>query len=165
LPVLVDLAANHQDEDSRQIAFRALAEQDIHPFAERLHRSAGDSERRIRFAAATALVPTGEAWAMRLLVSEMDRDVQGETLAARRSIDRLPEIEARRLLEEMFWDGTGTPFTTDILFGLIGEVSERIEQRAWELVSSRTNDPYALLVAAQLDFPEAAQSVISHLEK
>jgi HEAT repeat protein len=165
LPVLVDLAVNGEDEVSRRIALRALADEDIRSFAAGLHRSAGDTDRRIRFAAALALVPTGETWAMRLLVSEMDQQSHQEVVAARRAIDRLPQDRARGLLGEMFWDGTGGPFANDLFFELGGEISERRQRPAWERISSELENPYALLVAARLDVPEAAKAVISHLEE
>lgn len=151
-----------QDVDTRRVAFFALAEADLTDFSSRLHRIAGDVDRRIRFATAVALVPSGEPWAVRLLVAEMDEERPAEVLAARRALDRLPSRQARRLLEEMVRDGTANPFAVDLLIDLpgVGKLDEPLRQRVWDTVSTRIDSSsYARLVASKLDSAEAARRV------
>ncbi|MCP5111585.1 MAG: HEAT repeat domain-containing protein [bacterium] len=168
MPLLVDLAVHSKNADTRRGALYALAGADLEGFSSRLHRAAGDADRRIRFHTAVALVPSGEPWAVRLLVAEMDEERSEETQAARRSLGRLPSSEARRLLEEMVWDGTANLFAVEVLIDLTaasgGIFDDMIRRRIWELISNHLDSrPVARRIASRLDWAEAARDVCSRL--
>ncbi len=165
LPVLMDVAAVEKRIDSRRAALRGLADAEPGRAAFRLHRSAGDPDRGVRFAVAAALVPSGEVWAMRLMMAEMSLAHPWERLAALKAIQKLPREEAESLLEELFWDGTGNAFSSHLLFEMVGGVSKEQEPRAWEIVSTQLDeDPYALLIAARLGRLDAVRAVIERIE-
>ncbi|MFQ5791057.1 MAG: hypothetical protein ACE5JI_11355, partial [Acidobacteriota bacterium] len=171
LPVLIDLAVYGKPAGaSRRGAFRALAETDLRAFAARLHRTAGDKDRRIRFETAVALVPTGEAWAARLLVAELDAEAPAELAAAGRALRRLPAESMKPLLDPMVWDGTANGFAIGLLLDLAEEealeVDSRFRGRVWEVLSRLSDeDPLALIAASRLDWAEAAKAVGRHLDR
>jgi hypothetical protein len=161
----MDVAALEERKGSRRAALRGLADAEIRRDAFRLHRSAGDPDREVRFSVAAALIPSGEVWAMRLMMAEMNPEHPWERLAALKAIRRLPREEAQSLLEEIFWDGTGNAFSNNLLFEMMGGVSKEQEPRAWELVATHLDEsPYALLIAARLDRIDAVRAVIERLE-
>ena len=165
LPVLMDVAAFEKRIGSRQAALRGLADALLGRDAFRLHRSAGDPNREVRFAVAAALVPSGDVWAMRLMMAELNLARPWERLAVGKAIRKLPPGEAESLLEMLFWDGTGNAFSSHLLFEMVGGVSKEQEPRAWDLVSAELDeDPYALLIAARLEGLDAVQAVIERIE-
>jgi hypothetical protein len=125
LPLLVELAFGESSPRSREAALDGLAEMELGPFAMRLHRLAGAPERWVRFRVAAVLLPGGDAWAMRLLVANVDPESLAEVHRARRAIDRLGEDRARVLLEEMALDGTATPFAVERLLEMGPKQSRR----------------------------------------
>lgn len=164
LPVLIDAAINEAQVETRLAVLRGLAEGKLGRFAARLHKIAGDRDRRVRFALAVALAPNGEEWALRLLLSEMDSSRRQERRLVRRVIEHLPGDDARARLEALFMDGTAGPYAIDLFFDRAEAVTDAQEERAWELVQSRLDDDsFALRVAARLDDREAGRAVLEHL--
>lgn len=161
----MDVAAFEKRIGSRQAALRGLADALLGRDAFRLHRSAGDPDRAVRFAVAAALVPSGDVWAMRLMMAEMRPGRSEERLAVLKAIRKLPPRDAQSLLEALFWDGTGNAFSSHLLFEMVGGVSKKQESRAWDLVSNQLDeDPYALLIAARLERLDAVRAVIERVE-
>jgi hypothetical protein len=172
LPLLIDLAAGSisgASKASREAAFSALAEADLGSFAPRLHRLAGDPDRKIRFGAAAALVPSGEAWTLRLLLGNLDPSSSRERAIARAAVGRLPRERAQELLEEMVDDGTARTFGVLLCLELAEESEVRgsrlLQARLWRALAdeARTGDPTALLAASRLSHPEAIAVVTAHL--
>jgi len=165
LTVLMDVAALEKRIASRRAALRGLTDAHLGRDAFRLHRSADDPNREVRFEVAAALVPSGDVWAMRLMMAELNLARPWERLAVGKAIRKLPPGEAESLLEMLFWDGTGNAFSSHFLFEMVGGVSKEQEPRAWDLVSTELDeDPYALLIAARLERLDAAQAVIERIE-
>jgi hypothetical protein len=172
LPVLVDVAAGSlsgASPASREAAFAALAEADLGSFAPRLHRLAGDPDRGVRFRAAAALVPSGEAWTIRLLLGNLDRSSARERAIARAAVFRLSRERARELLSEMIEDGTATSFGALLFLDLGDEAAvrrDRALQRAlWTILEedARAGDSTALLAASRLSHAEAVAVVTGRL--
>ncbi len=172
LPVLVDLATRSTPPESKEIrgaAFAALTEADLDSFAPRLHRLAGDSNREVRFGAAAALVPSGEAWTLRLLLANIDEASSRERATARGVVRRLPIDRARELLREMVEDGTAGSFGV-LLFLSIGDESavrtnRPLQEKLWRVVApdARLADPTGLLAASRLSHAEAIAVVTARL--
>jgi hypothetical protein len=167
LPVLVDLATRSKaavSKAGRDAAFAALAEADLNAFAPRLHRLAGDPDREVRFGAAAALVPSGEAWTLRLLLANLDPSVPREQAIARAVVRRLPRERARELLGEMIEDGTAGSFGVLLYLETGAEPAIRPE-RLFRLIAekARSGEPTALLAASQLPLVEAITVVTAHL--
>jgi hypothetical protein len=172
LPVLVDLATRSAPSESKEIrdaAFAALTEADLDSFAPRLHRLAGDSDREVRFGAAAALVPSGEAWTLRLLLANIDEASSRERAMARGVVRRLPRDRARELLREMVEDGTAGSFGV-LLYLSIGDESavrtnRPLQEKLWRVVAAnaRLADPTALLAASCLSHGEAIAVVTARL--
>jgi hypothetical protein len=161
----MDVAASEKRIGSRRAALRGLLDAELGRDAFRLHRSAGDPNRGVRFAVAAALVPLGDVWAMRLMMAEMNLAQPWERLAVLKAIRKLPPWEAQSLLEELFWDGTGNAFSNHLLFEVVGGVSKEQEPRAWDLVSTQLDESlYALLIAARLELSDAVHAVIERIE-
>jgi hypothetical protein len=167
LPVLVDLAtgaAPSASKASRGAAFAALAEADLGSFAPRLHRLAGDPSREVRFGAAAALVPSGEAWTLRLLLANVDPSSPREREIARAVVRRLPKERARQLLSEMIEDGTAGSFGV-LLYLEETEVPSPRQERLFRIIAekARAGDPLALLAASRLSLGEAIAVVTARL--
>jgi hypothetical protein len=175
LPLLVDIAASGMPDvsrRSREAAFLGLAEADLGHFAPRLHRLAGDPDRSVRFQAAAALVPSGEASWLRLLLANVDAPSERERSIARRAVERLPRERALELLEGMVKDGTaGVLGVTLYLDRLDAEARARVrgnrvlQQELWASISepAEAREPLALLAASRLSHPEAIALVIAVL--
>jgi len=172
LPLLIDLAAGSvsgSSKASREAAFAALAEADLGSFAPRLHRLAGDPDREVRFRAAAALVPSGEAWTLRLLLANLDPSSPRERAIARGAVRRLPRERARELLQEMVEDGTARSFGVLLYLELADESEVRrsrlLQARLWRALAdeARTGDPTAVLAASRLSHPEAIVFVTGRL--
>ncbi len=164
LPLLIDAALNVRRVDTRLAVLRGLGDGELGRFGVRLHKIAGDPDRSIRFASALVLAPTGEEWALRLLLSEMDSSRRKERQLVRRVIERLPGDDALGRLEALFMDGTAGPYAIDLFFDRAEAVTNAHEVRAWELVREQLDDdPFALRVAARLDDREAAGAVLDRL--
>jgi len=164
LPVLIDTAINEAQVETRLAVLRGLAEGKLGRFAARLHKIAGDPDRRVRFASAVALAPDGEEWALRLLLSEMDSSSRQERRLARRVIERLPGDDAQARLEALFMDGTAGSYAIDLFLDRAEAVTGAHEERAWELVQSLLDeDSFALRVAARLDNRKAGRAVLERL--
>ncbi|MGH9320513.1 MAG: HEAT repeat domain-containing protein, partial [Vicinamibacteria bacterium] len=154
---------------SRDAAFSALAEADLGSFASRLHRLAGHPDREIRFRAAAALVPTGEAWTVRLLLGNLDASSPGERNVARRALARLDPARARALLSEVIGDGTAGSFGALVYLELedwsaIGR-NLPLQAKLWEILAeeSKASSPTALLAASRLSHSEAISVVTRRL--
>lgn len=170
LPLLVDLASGAMggvSPSSRDAAFAGLEEAELGEYAARLHRLAGDPDRRVRFHAAAALAPGGDPWTLRLLLGELDPASEGERRIARSAIARLPTPRARSLLEAMIDDGTAGSFGVLVFVEKMGEErpSRALQRAMWSLVreDAVAGDETALLAASLLDEPEAIVVVTSHL--
>jgi hypothetical protein len=171
LPVLIDLAtgaASSVSKTSREAAFAALAEADLDAFAPRLHRLAGDPDREARFGAAAALVPSGEAWTLRLLLGNVDAGSARERAMARTVVRRLPTDRAKQLLGEMVEDGTAGSLGVLLYLELLEEPPVRpalSEARLFRIVAdeAKAGDPTALLAASRLSLREAIAVVTAHL--
>lgn len=165
LPLLIELAVTGEGV-GREAAFRGLAEMDLGSFDKRLHRLAGDSDSRVRLGAALALAPSGEEWALRLLVAEIDETSSSERLRARRVLERLPPSEALTLVEPLVADGTATPFALEVYLRIAAENGRVVSlDRVWEILAPRValEDPIALLAAARLEHAEARGAVRRYL--
>ncbi|HEY7819145.1 MAG TPA: hypothetical protein VIG29_13050, partial [Vicinamibacteria bacterium] len=167
LPVLIDLATGavpSVSKASRDAAFAALAEADQDAFAPRLHRLAGDPDREVRFGAAAALVPSGEAWTLRLLLGNVDTASARERATARAVVRRLPRDRARQLLGEMVADGTAGSLGVLLYLELLEEPPLR-QERLFRIVAdqARAGDPTALLAASRLSFGDAIAVVTARL--
>jgi len=172
LPVLIDLAAGSvsgASKASREAAFAALAEADLGSFAPRLHRLAGDPNREVRFGAAAALVPSGEAWTLRLLLGNLDPSSSRERAIARAAVRRLPRERGQELLEEMVEDGTARSFGVLLCLELAEESEVRrsrsLQEKLWRILAedARAGDRTALLAASRLSHPEAIAVVTRRL--
>jgi hypothetical protein len=170
--VFIDLATGSvsgASKASREAAFAALAEADLGPFAPRLHRLAGDPGREVRFGAAAALVPSGEAWTLRLLLGNLDPSSPRERAIARGVVRRLSRERAQELLEEMVEDGTARSFGVLLYLELADESEVRqsrsLQEKLWRVVAddARARDGTALLAASRLSHPEAIAVVTAHL--
>lgn len=168
LPLLVDLATGateRSSERSREAAFSALAESDLGEIATRLHRLAGDPDRAVRFRAAAALAPSGEPWAMRLLLGNLDETSAPERRMARAAISQLPRSHARSLLKEMILDSTAGSFGVLAFLQLSDPAEVRsdrpLQRKLWELVAeeAEAGDPVALRAASRLSLGEAIRAV------
>ena len=172
LPLLVDLAVGPvpgASRASRDAAFTALAAADLGPFATRLHRLAGDPDREVRLRAAAVLVPSGEAWTLRLLLGNADPSSFRERAIARGAVQRLPRKRAEELLEEMADDGTAGSFGVLLYLELSGESEVRrsrpLQEKLWGILAedARAGDEAALLAASRLSHPEAIAVVTGRL--
>jgi len=170
LPLLVELAVGPGGTNaSREAAFDALAEADLGAFAPRLHRLAGDPDREVRLRAAAALVPSGEAWTMRLLLGNVDPSSAREQAIARGSVRRLPRDRAREILGEMVADGTAGSLGGLLYLELADETeartSRRLRAQLWSIVAedARAGDRTALLAASRLSHAEAIAAVTRRL--
>ncbi|HJS72856.1 MAG TPA: hypothetical protein VJ921_01120 [Vicinamibacteria bacterium] len=167
LPVLIDLATRSLasvSKASRDAAFAALAEADLDSFAPRLHRLAGDPDREVRFGAASALVPSGEAWTLRVLLANIDPKSSAERAIARGVVRRLAPERARKLLGEMIEDGTAGTFGVLLYLETTEEPAIR-QERLFRLIAedARAGDPSALLAASRLALAEAIAVVSARL--
>ncbi len=172
LPLLVDLAVGSvpgASRASREGAFAALAEADLGPFASRLHRLAGDPDRRVRLGAAAALVPSGELWTLRLLLGNLDAASSRERAIARAAVRRLPPDRAREFLGEVVADGTAGSFGVLLYLELAEESEARrnrpLQETLWRALAeeARAGDPSALLAASRLSHREAIMVVTGRL--
>jgi hypothetical protein len=175
LPLLVDIAASGMPQTSttsREGAFQALAEADLGHFAPRLHRLAGDADRSIRFRAAAALVPAGDASSLRLLLANVDPASERERSIARRAVGRLPRERALELLEGMVNDETAGVLGVTLYLDRLGPDARArvrgnrvLQQKLWASISevAVTGDRTALLAASRLSHPEAIAVVTSAL--
>ncbi len=164
LPLLIDMAVNEAQVETRLAVLLGLADGKLGRFGARLHKIAGDPDRRIRFVTALVLTMNGEDWALRLLLSEMDSSRRTERRLVRRVIEHLPEDDALGRLEDLFMDGTAGPYAIDLFFDRAEALTDAHEVRAWELVRARMDDdPFALRVAARLDDRNAAHAVLVRL--
>jgi hypothetical protein len=172
LPVLVDLAAGSfpgASMASREAAFSALAEADLGSFAPRLHRLAGDPNREVRVGAAAALVPSGEAWTLRLLLGNLDPSSPREQRIARRAVSRLPRERGLQLLEGMIEDGTAGSIGVLLYLELADETdlrrSRSLQERLWRILAENASagDRSALDAASRLSHPEAIAVVTGFL--
>ena len=161
LPLLVDLVVLPPSEVSQEAAFRALAELDLGTFERRLHRLAGHPHRLVRFRTAAALTPTGQPWALRLLIAELDEEVPAERRRAEHALKRLEAKEALRLLAASVLDGTASPFAVKLYLELSGNVTSVAREQIWQILAPHVArfDRRALLAAARLDHPEASSAV------
>ncbi len=173
LPLLVDVAAGavaDASEASRDAAFAGLAESDLGEFATRLHRLAGNPDRRLRFRAAAALVPTtAEGWALRLLLGNLDVTSATERRIARSALSRLPEARARSLLREMVVDGTAGSFGV-LAFLKVSDPAEirvdrSLQEQLWVILAEEATagNRVALLAASRLTLGEAIAVVCRRL--
>jgi len=172
LPVLIDLAvasSSGASGASREAAFSALAEAELGSFGTRLHRLAGDPDREARFRAAAALVPSGDAWTLRVLLGDLDRSSLREQAIARNAVRRLPRERALQLLEEMVEDGTARSVGV-LLYLELSEESEvrrsrSAQEKLWGVVAeeARAFDRTALLAASGLSHPAAVTVVLARL--
>ena len=158
LPLLVDLAVLPPSEASQEAAFRALAELDLGTFERRLHRLAGDPDRGVRFQTAAALTPTGQPWALRLLIAELDEEVPAERRRAEHALRRLDPGKASRLLAASVLDGTASPFAVKLYLELSGNATSVARERIWQILAPHVarSDRSALLAAARLDHAKAS---------
>ena len=172
LPLLVDLAVGSvpgASRASRDAAFAALAEAELGSFATRLHRLAGDPDREVRLGAAAALVPSGEAWTLRLLLGNLDPSSPRERAIARGAVRRLPRKRAQELLEGMVEDGTARSFGVLLYLELAEESGVRrsrpLQEKLWRIVAddARAEDRTALLAASSLSHVEAIAVVTARL--
>jgi hypothetical protein len=172
LPVLIDLAVGSlpgASKASREAAFTALAEAELGSFGTRLHRLAGDPDRGVRFRAAAALVPSGDAWPLRLLLGDLDPSSPRERAIARGAVRRLPRERALELLEEMVEDGTARSFGVLSYLELAGESEVRgsrpLQEKLFRVIAedARALDPAALLAASRLSHPGAIAAVTARL--
>jgi hypothetical protein len=172
LPVLVDLAVGSipgASRASRGAAFAALAEAELGSFGTRLHRLAGAPDRDVRFRAAAALVPSGEAWTLRLLLGNLDPASPSERALARSAVRRLSRERAMELLDAMIADGTARTFGVLLYLELADEAEVRrrrpLQARLFRSVAdeARAGDPTALLAASRLSLPEAIAVVTAYL--
>jgi hypothetical protein len=175
LPVLTDIAASGlppASSVSREAAFRGLADADLGHFAPRLHRLAGDPDRSVRFRAAAALVPSGDAFSLRLLLANVDPASERERSIARRAVNRLPDERAVELLEAMVNDETaGVLGVTLYLDRLDAEGRMRLranrvlQQKLWASIgaAAAARQLAALLAASRLSHPEAIALVLAVL--
>ncbi len=172
LPVLVDLAVGSSSgasRASREAGFSALAEAELGSFATRLHRLAGDPDRGVRFRAAAALVPSGDAWTLRLLLGDLDPSSPRERAIARSAVRRLSQERALGLLEEMVEDGTARSFGVLLYLELAQESEVRrsraLQEKLWGVVAeeARAFDRTALRAASRLSHPGAIAVVTSRL--
>ncbi|HEY7697929.1 MAG TPA: hypothetical protein VIE88_05900, partial [Vicinamibacteria bacterium] len=172
IPVLVDLVAGSApgaSRASREAAFAALAEAKLGSFGTRLHRLAGDPDREVRFRAAAALVPSGEAWTLRLLLGNLDPASPSERALARSAVRRLSRERAMELLDAMIADGTARSFGVLLYLELADEAEVRrrrpLQARLFRSVAdeARAGDPTALLAASRLSLPEAIAVVTAYL--
>jgi HEAT repeat protein len=172
LPVLIDLAAGSVSEPSkasREAAFAALAEAELGSFAARLHRLAGDPDREVRLGAAAALVPSGEAWTLRLLLGNLDPSSPRERASARGAVRRLPRERAQELLGEMVEDGTARSFGVVLYLELAEESEVRrsrpLQEKLWRVVAddARAGDRAAILAASGLSHAGAIAVVTGRL--
>ncbi|HXV64594.1 MAG TPA: hypothetical protein VEK15_28105 [Vicinamibacteria bacterium] len=170
LPILVDLAVNESAPASREAAFTGLAEAELGSFEKRLHRLAGHPDRSVRFRAAAALAPSGEPWIVRLLVAELSESERAEVERARRALQRITPERARRVLEEMIWDGTATAFAVNAFISLSPEAireDRALQRRIWELVEEGVahGTPLSLIAASRLSHPRALRAVRTYIER
>lgn len=172
LPLLVDLAVGSvpgASRASRDAAFAALAEAELGSFATRLHRLAGAPDREVRLGAAAALLPSGEAWTLRLLLGNLDPSSPRERAIARGAVRRLPRERALALLEEMVEDGTARSFGVLLYLELAEESGVRrrrpLQEKLWRIVAddARAEDRTALLAASSLSHVEAIAVVTARL--
>jgi hypothetical protein len=111
-----------------------------------------------------ALTPTGDDTAFRILAAEMDLQSVRDRLAFRRALSRLPREESRRLLETMFWEETGNPFTGYLYYTFIGGFPAGEHRKVWPRLSWQMDEsPFILFMAAGLDLPEAARAVFTRI--
>jgi hypothetical protein len=164
IPLLVDIAAGGTESSwrSREAAFAALAEADLGPFAARLHRLAGDPDRAIRFRAAAALVPAGEAWPLRLLLASIDESSPRERRAARGAVERLTPERAVSLLGDLVSDQTAGSFGVVLFLDLGGTANHAA---LWTIVEddALSGGDTALLAASRLEDPRAIRCVTRFL--
>jgi hypothetical protein len=172
LPLLVDLAVGSvpgASRASRDAAFAALAEAELGSFATRLHRLAGDPDREVRLGAAAALVPSGEAWTLRLLLGNLDPSSPRERAIAKGAVRRLPRERAQELLEGMVEDGTARSFGVLLYLEIAEESGVRrsrpLQEKLWRIVAddARAEDRTALLAASSLSHVEAIAVVTARL--
>jgi hypothetical protein len=172
LPVLIDLAvasSSGATKTSREAAFSALTEAELGSFGARLHRLAGDPDRVIRFRAAAALVPSGDAWTLRLLLGELDPSSPREEAVARSAVRRLPRERALELLGGMVEDGTARSFGVVLYLELADESEVRrsrpLQEKLFRVIAedARALDPTALLAASRLSHPGAIAIVTARL--
>ncbi len=172
LPVLIDVAAGSVSGASKaslEAAFAALAEADLGSFAPRLHRLAGDPNRAVRFRAAAALVPSGEAWTLRLLLGNLDPSSPRERAIARGAVRRLARERARKLLQEMSEDGTARSIGVLLYLELSEESEVRrsrpMQEKLWRILAedARAGDEAALLAASRLSHRDAIAVVTRRL--
>jgi hypothetical protein len=172
LPVLVDLAVGSVPGGSiasREAGFSALAEAELGSFGTRLHRLAGDPDREVRFRAAAALVPSGDAWTLRLLLGNIDEASSRERAIARGAVRRLPRERALELLEEMVEDGTARSFGVLLYLDLAEESEVRrsrpLQEKLFRVISedARAFVPTALIAASRLSHPGAIAVVTGRL--
>ncbi len=165
LPLLIELAVlGGGSPVSREAGFRGLAEQDLGRFDKRLHRLAGDSDRSIRYQTSLALTPTGEGFALRLLLAELDETDARAALRARLAIERLAPGRARAILESMVLDQTITSFGTRRYLEL-GPAPEEVRELIWSRLEPLVSalEPGALELAARLGHPKAVAAVERYL--
>jgi hypothetical protein len=172
LPVLIDLAvasSSGATKASREAAFSALAEAELGSFGTRLHRLAGDPDRVVRFRAAAALVPSGDAWTLRLLLGDLDPSSPREREVARSAVRRLRRERALELLGVMVEDGTARSFGVLLYLELADESEVRrsrpLQETLFRVVAeeARAFDPTALLAASGLSHPGAVAVVTARL--
>jgi hypothetical protein len=172
LPVLVDLAVGSVPGGSiasREAGFSALAEAELGSFGTRLHRLAGDPDREVRFRAAAALVPSGDAWTLRLLLGNIEEASSRERAIARGAVRRLPRERALELLEEMVEDGTARSFGVLLYLDLAEESEVRrsrpLQEKLFRVISedARAFVPTALIAASRLSHPGAIAVVTGRL--
>ena len=170
VPLLVDRAVGLGSPSSEEAALLGLAERDLGSFDQRLHRLAGSGKRRVRFLAAAALVPSGDAWSARLLLGELDPRDPFERRRAQLALARLEDDRARELLEAMVQDGTAGAFGVLALLdrGCDALCDDRaFQRRAWGLVAEdvERGDDLALLAASRLSEPSAVAFVAARLRR
>jgi len=135
LPLLTELAVvGGRSEVSREAGFRGLSEQNLGRFDKRLHRLAGDEDPWVRFSVALALTPTGDDFAVRLLLAELDENERADRVRAANAFERLGPSASRRILESMILDGTASPFGVEVYWKL-GGIPERLRAPVWELIA------------------------------
>ena len=117
--------------------------------------------RLVRFRTAAALTPTGQPWALRLLIAELDEEVPAERRRAEHALKRLEAKEALRLLAASVLDGTASPFAVKLYLELSGNVTSVAREQIWQILAPHVArfDRRALLAAARLDHPEASSAV------
>jgi hypothetical protein len=174
LPLLVDVAVGAVEglpEGSREAAFSALAESNPGELSTRLHRLAGDPDRSVRFRAAAALVPTvtTEAWALRLLMANLDSRSVAERRLARAAVSRLPRPVACALLHEIAVDGTAGSFGVLLFLDRSDPEGVRadgpLQKQLWAVLAqdATAGDRIALLAASRLSLGDAIAVVCRRL--